>query len=62
MKWEKGKKEKMKISDIEYRTFKEVEAMKRFDLKSMPKKSQVVSSSSSLGFKHTGNIHSWCEN
>jgi 1-acyl-sn-glycerol-3-phosphate acyltransferase/DNA-directed RNA polymerase subunit RPC12/RpoP len=40
MKWEKGEKEKMKISDIEYRTFKEVEAMKRFDLKSMPKKAK----------------------
>ena len=30
----------MKIQDIEYRTFKEVESMERFDLKSMPKKAK----------------------
>ena len=28
----------MKISDIKYKTLKEVETMERFDLKSMPKK------------------------
>ncbi|MFA7075317.1 MAG: hypothetical protein WC152_01420 [Candidatus Izemoplasmatales bacterium] len=30
----------MKIKDIEYRTFKEVDNMERFDLKAMPKKSK----------------------
>lgn len=30
----------MKIEDIEYRTLKEVEAMERFDLKSMPKRAK----------------------
>ncbi|MDY0024064.1 MAG: hypothetical protein RBR66_03945, partial [Candidatus Izemoplasmatales bacterium] len=30
----------MKISDIEFRTFKEVQEMERFDLKSMPKRAK----------------------